>query len=143
MSDVNNASPQEVAEAEAETLADVLVEMRHHLRTLATPHAPRRLVDISANVASATSVQLRQVVSALTLLDTIVYSASAAAVITIGARQIPVPQGANALRVGQLVVYPGDVIALALSGASPTPGAQFLEVIGWQVPPSEHFEVVR
>ena len=144
MSDVNGSTVNEQAQAEqAETLADVLTEMRHHLRTLALPRAPRRLVDLANSAPSVTSLKVQNTISALTLVDTILYSASAAAIITIGARQIPVPAGANALPVGELALYPGDVLSLALSGASPTAGAQFLEVIGWQVPPSEHFEVVR
>lgn len=139
MSDLNDAQTGELPE----TLADVLVEMRSHLRTLAVPHAPRRLVDLAESDPASVVITLRPAISALTLLDTIIYSASAAAVISIGARSIPVPQGVGALRVGQLVVYPSDRISLALSGGSPTAGALHLEVIGWQVPPSEHFEVIR
>ncbi len=137
----NTAPPEQLAAAE--TLADVLTEMRQHLRLLNAPRPPRRLVDITASEASATSLTLRRAQSALTLLDTIVYSVSAAAIITIGSRAIPVPLGAGSLRVGQMVLYPADTVSLALSGGSPVAGPQYLEIIGWQIAPSEHFEVVR
>ena len=127
----------------AETLAGVLTEMRDHLRLLNAPRPPRRLVDISDTETSATSLKLRRAQSALTLLDTIIYSVPAAAAITVGSRVIPIPSGAGSLRVGQMVLYPNETVSLALTGVSPTAGALYLEIVGWQVAPSEHFEVVR
>lgn len=138
------------AEADAQVSEHLALtrQMCAYLATLAAPllEPPHRraLVDSYQSAASALSVSLPAVRGSMTLVKTILYSASAAAVLTIGQRSIAVPAATlQPLQVEQLVLYPNEVVSLALSGASPTAGPLHLEIIGVAISPHERMEVIH
>lgn len=141
----NSADPREAlaAAVRGSWIEELIAHLRYFRGVVSRP--PRHHVDLWQSNASATTVSIPPRNSAIVLIDTIIYSASAAAVLTIGSRQIPIvsPQLTGAIPgcIG-MVWRTGEPITLTLSGGSPTPGPLHIEVIGKILPPSDPMAII-